>query len=371
MLECDFQERKEGYTCWILNSEITEKVLIKLLANHLPGHADEDVAAVRFTNSNLSHIPMEFFERFPNVNFLDVSLSGLPRINPFRNCENLLIINGFSNNITAIDSNVFAECRNLEMLNFRNNQISEFNSNGLENLRILNLDLNNISEITENTFRHLQNLKQLSVSYNFITEIDFSSFQLNSNLEELTLNNNMIENLIASSNPYNNLRILLLLGNEINFLDEFTFANMENLEQLDLSYNQISSLENVLWPLPNLNKVLIKDNCLSTIENGTFSNNTKLVKIDLQNNKISVIESGALDRLREINEIRLEGNDCVDENFSDLNGNIEGVLRGLNQCFPITNFDHMTCNFNEDINGYSCQIGWFEAPIFVRSVNFL
>jgi Leucine-rich repeat (LRR) protein len=169
-LECQFVENDAWYSCYISDVDVEEDIPIVISGEHLPGRNDAEVQRVVILRSTLSHVPLELFDRFPNLQNLDVSGNHLPRINRLSNCERLQWFIASYNDIEVVDADTFADCVSLIHLFLSSNIINEFHSNGLTNLLELKLNNNNISEIDTETFGYLQNLEVLWLAQNRITQ---------------------------------------------------------------------------------------------------------------------------------------------------------------------------------------------------------
>jgi Leucine-rich repeat (LRR) protein len=142
----------------------------------------------------------------------------------------------------------------------------------LEDFHVLH---SNLSHIQRNDFRHMKNLKQISISYNNIERIP-----------------------------------------------EDTFVDVLKLETLMLSHNKIKSLpSNVFRTLDNLQAIYLNNNELTEISHLLFKFNTKLIEIHLQQNDLKFVSKNITESLRNLNQISLHGNVCINKDYNEITPN--------------------------------------------------
>ncbi|KAG5668971.1 hypothetical protein PVAND_016876 [Polypedilum vanderplanki] len=148
---------------------------------------------------------------------------------------------------------------------------------------------------------------------------NFSDFvQKFPNLEEFSIQLSNLKYLERSKFLIlKNLKILVLSDNEIKKLPDNIFDDLEDLEFLSLDSNKITELnENLLKNLKNLKGFFACCNEIEVLHSNLFENNQKLQDVILFGNKIKKIQID-FEKLKEIKQIWLNYNVCIDEYFCD------------------------------------------------------
>jgi hypothetical protein len=104
---------------------------------HPRGGNDSLVRIVEFRNSQLSHIPAEFFAAFPGILTLNAASSNLRSVGVLRNCQNLLNLNINNNLLKTLPTRSISSCYSLASINVQNNQITDLEPGLLRNFRNL------------------------------------------------------------------------------------------------------------------------------------------------------------------------------------------------------------------------------------------
>lgn len=222
-----------------------------LMGPHQPGQNIMEVSLVYVdpgVASNVSTIPNQIFDIFPNMRVLDFSNVRMQNIQRLENCEVLEELHVNHNEINHIVPTAFAGCTSLEVLNLESNRLEEFEavSVGLSQtaLKKLNLRTNSISRLTADSFRGLSKLKNLNLDLNHVYHVAANTFFDQGDLEELTMN-----------------------GNQLAILNNNMFVNHENLTTLMLNYNRIEALEPfIVMHFPNVRNIGFLDNVCASFE---------------------------------------------------------------------------------------------------------
>jgi hypothetical protein len=152
VVQCVFSGRPyyNEYKCTIDGAVITdpnEEVLIARL--HLSGGTDANVRYVEFKNSQLSHIPNEFFDTFRGMYYMYAQETNLTSIGELRNCGSLQTLYVFSNKLSELPTKSISACSSLIYIHAGTNQITELEPGLLSNFRNLEKFYINHNKLTE------------------------------------------------------------------------------------------------------------------------------------------------------------------------------------------------------------------------------
>jgi Leucine-rich repeat (LRR) protein len=92
----------------------------------LTGKSDADVVFVTFLRSSLEKVPPAVIKQFPNLNFLDLSFTGITKAeeNFIEDCGKLRSLELSGNDISSINEGFLDTCKQLRNLWIDNNLIS-------------------------------------------------------------------------------------------------------------------------------------------------------------------------------------------------------------------------------------------------------
>jgi Leucine-rich repeat (LRR) protein len=130
---------------------------------------DTHVRSVEFYSSSLTHVPVELFKTFKNLQYLYVFNSKLKTVNKLSNCANLEYYHAYNNEITVLRQGSLSACRNLKQIHLYNNPIKRVEdgffhkkSSGLE-IRLHNCE---IDEIQPTFLNGIENVSYLDLLKN-------------------------------------------------------------------------------------------------------------------------------------------------------------------------------------------------------------
>lgn len=173
-------------------------------------------------------------------------------------------------------------------------------------------------------------------------QIDFQHDAFNglTSLVELHLRQSHFENTFSFVR-LPSLRYLDLSDNAMLSPNSNTFLNVRNLQTLVLHRNNLTLItQAVLIPLTSLTTIDLSNNRLTRLGNGLFNGNRQLSSINLGHNQIQAIQNNIFDKiLSEEARIYLEENNCTNNNFVVINGNLDQARIDLRTCFD--NFNHV------------------------------
>lgn len=245
---------------FIENNEVSQVNFTFIMEN------PEDVTLIRFENSEVGEIPKIIFERFVNLQVLDLKFCALKRFRKMtlEHAYNLTEIDLSYNKLKRLEPELFSVCKKL---------IS------------LNLFRNNIIEVNENAFSGLNYLEKLVLSSNEIRRLKINVFKHVPALTELDLKKNRIEDIGSALQNLTQLEILELSFNKIKQLNVDTFLNIKYLEILDLSNNRIEFIDiDVFATNLHLKAVNLANNKLSNLDLKIFSADFRI--FDIRNNNL-------------------------------------------------------------------------------------
>lgn len=230
--------------------------------------------------SNLTSMPSDTFEVFPNVRVL-VLRCDLRRLSVRDlNASKLIFLDaGYNNRLNVVEAKLFGGVPTLELIDFGFNEIERIDPNafdGIGKAQTVFLGGNKLKGIANRTFASAVNLRKLDLSLNEIATLGSEAFKGLQNLRTLLLNQNRIARLAST-----------------------IFASLKQLERLDLSVNRIASIEN--GTLDNLERLRFLDvafNRIKTIDEDFFAGTVNLMTLHLSGNQIENFTTESLDKLR-------------------------------------------------------------------------
>lgn len=216
---------------------------------------------------NASHIPLEIFETFVNLQSLELAI-GLKRLE-LKNSKRLKQLLLIENRVDRISAGVFVNATDLIEINLQKNQISEIEDtafNGLDNLTMLNLHQNKLTTLKRGLFSGALNLKNLDLSFNEIEIIEPGAFAL-PKLEEILINNNHIK----------------LLSDDL-------FIGAPNIQNLDLRKNHLETIGKALFNARRLNQLQLSDNeNLRDLDILSFAEHSRLIYLGAEGTSLRYI----------------------------------------------------------------------------------
>lgn len=130
------------------------------------------------------------------------------------------------------------------------------------------------------------------------------------------------------------LKALSLNDNKIEFITEDVFEDLHNLEALSLAHNNLRIIpQNIFQHLPNLKRISLNNNHLKKIDSSLFKNNMMLEMIALHNNKLHRIGPNLLNPLRNLKDIWLINNECINEHFPNTTSMQKLITKIKQKCY--------------------------------------
>lgn len=257
-----------------------------IMFDHLP-----NLHALNLSRNAISnkHIHPQLFQRFPQIQHIDLSHNQIMSIVYERLSESGPASKESSNNINHnLNSNqpmalapqsegLFVNMAELRELMLNHNQINDlprntFVTNGLPKLHFLHLAHNQLSVIPFQIFQSLSALRHLDLSSNRLVTFLDNFFIENEALTVLNLRNNTIDKVLANS--FYGLRHLIELDlseNHIRNIDRNAFDSLDSLQRLNLCMNNLSIIPTTLFHrLHQLKYLNLSRNKFKVLPNGVF-----------------------------------------------------------------------------------------------------
>ena len=228
----------------------------------------------------------------------------------------------------------------------------------------LDLKLKRINTLKVGDFDGLNNLKELLLYGNQLSGLPLRIFDGLTQLTGLWLQNNQLSGLPSFDN-LTQLTRLELQGNRLFYLP--SFHNLTQLEILNLSRNRFSTLpDGIFRNLTQLKWLYLDDNQFSTLPDGIFRNLTQLKWLFLDGNQFSTLPDGIFRNLTQLIFLSVDGNqlstlpDGIFDNLTKL------TWLGLNSnqfsTLPDGIFDNLTQRMALSLN--SNQLSTLPSGIF-------
>lgn len=181
-------------------------------------------------------------------------------------------------------------------------------------INFLQLSFNELSEFSPNSFTGILYLSRLILQHNKISSLMsliHSLRQINT-LNEIDLSNNKIQRLdVKFTSNFQNLTILYLRLNSIDFISDRVFENLVSLEVLQLDYNNLKQIGNLaFYNLVKLKKLILESNILENMDAQAFNSLVQLTQLILNKNNLKNVDQ-ILSPLENLEDLRLVSNKIV------------------------------------------------------------
>ncbi|XP_053690474.1 leucine-rich repeats and immunoglobulin-like domains protein 1 [Sabethes cyaneus] len=286
--------------------------------------------SVKFESSSMVQLPAAIFQRFPDVEVIDGSFSGIKTLpsGSFSSARSVREVHLAGNKISMLVNNLFDGAARINNIDLAQNDISDVEANafsGLNQLKMLNLSNNRIALLSPNVFSALTEVEVVELQNNLLSKIDDGLFTACTSLITLNVSHNALQkfelrqflrewSVDAIDVSYNrlktvgipkNLRKLVASNNQIQSVE--VFGKEPSVIFLRLSHNKLTSVDQI----PNLNKLVTLDVSYNELETFDFNSVTKfknLILLKLDGNKISTISNTLPSDVRYLKYIHLAHN---------------------------------------------------------------
>nr|XP_012233845.1 PREDICTED: protein toll-like [Linepithema humile] len=107
---------------------------------------------------------------------------------------------------------------------------------------------------------------------------------------------------------FKNVKYLVLLHTNMDYMDKDLLADLKNLTELNLSYNKLHLVTECFNHNSQLKKLYLNNNNLKVIEPGTFDQLENLIYLSLCNNHLTELQPEIFDRLKNLKYLNLCSN---------------------------------------------------------------
>ncbi|KAJ8048350.1 Leucine-rich repeat-containing protein 15 [Holothuria leucospilota] len=240
-----------------------------------------ELVSLTLSNNMLTELPDMLLRYTPKLKRLFLSknhISELPG-KLFAFTPQLTALYLSNNSIKTIPDPIFSKTPLLKDIDLFNNRISElaidiFSS--CPNLRFVDFSLNHVKKISRETFRGIKNVSTLSVSRNAIETIPMDIFSEILLSDKLDLSSNLLrtipQGLFLARNASQELTILFLQKNMIEFIPRNAFAGLYRIKHLLLYSNSIHTLSDGAFSGTSAKAIYLFGNNLTAIIGNPFAN---------------------------------------------------------------------------------------------------
>lgn len=257
-ITCDFRFAQvlqtNDYGCVLDRQEFnlsSQDAEISVAGGHASGFADEDVRVLQISFSSFNRFPALIFERFPNIEAIEISNCGSFEFNSsFIAATHLLQARIVYNFIPVLPQGAFPE--NLEYLILYHNELQDLGDApfwGLTNLWHISLADNEIRELLPNQLATLNSLRSFYINNNTIEHLDNDLFTENHVLVNAHFEDNRISS-IGEQFLDNVAESIQFLGLQGNVCVNENFG-IDNLTTLEVVREAIQGCTNPQSPQPN------------------------------------------------------------------------------------------------------------------------
>lgn len=248
----------------------------------------EDIKYMSLSRNVIRELPAGSFQKFENLQFLDLS----------------------GNSLANINADTFAGLeKSLTDLRLSQNKITGIGNMPikLDVIKFLDLSDNDIVDIPRNAFVGVSSLIKLNISNNnHLGPVPSTIFHSLTKLVSIDLSNiglkTMPLELFANSEG---LQAIHLRFNSIQEVNEGSFSNLRNISFIDLSYNNIMTIRSSAFiNLMSIKTLILKGNQLTAFKGEFFNTGTGLEVLDISDNQLSYLFPSSFrihPRLRQIN----------------------------------------------------------------------
>ncbi len=227
----------------------------------------ENLQELDLSFNSIKQLGNNLFSNLSNLKTLKIFNNKINLIEPysFKGLKNLSKLDlGINEVEISKNAPYFEHLSNLKSLCLNKNSIENLEPgvfDSLVSLEELDLSYNKIKRLPDYCFRNFSKLKNLNLNGNHLELLELDCFRGLNNLEELSLAHNLIKSLPA--NPSNHFRDLLKLKildlseNSIQSLQSETFKGLKSLIKLSLSSNHLTRIERDLFQNSELNNLQI------------------------------------------------------------------------------------------------------------------
>ena len=301
---------------------------LKVFRNLFIGISRSEIDFFSITGSNLTSIPVDFFDPFSNycpLSFLDLQTVGLKALSPyvFSNLTQLDKLALGSNSIVTIEPDFFEGMQDLRILDLEFNNIQHINPyNQTWNIKVQELQLLNnlLTEISQSAFLGLKYLTLLDLSLNKrLTFLEFTAFTGLDSIQHINLYACNIHHLLLETPSLTSLVLNNIMSWDYGWDPRESFKHLRSLIYLNLDATDLGVCD--LWlmnvslfdGMDNLTTLYLSKNTrfgsnLAGLLPGSFQKLTTLQNLNLDDCNILSLHSHLFRDLVSLHTLSLTGN---------------------------------------------------------------
>lgn len=133
--------------------------------------------------------------------------------------------------------------------------------------------------------------------------------------------------------------------------------DLTELRDLRLDHNGIAKLpQGIFNNLRNIWIISLDNNNIRNINSNAFGASLgSLIQLDITSNGIRAFDDEIVAKAQNLSNLHLIGNNCVNQNFANVQGNLGNVTAALSECFRMfTGF--LRCDYVRVRNDYICHL---------------
>lgn len=376
-------------------SRIVRVIIRQQSALFLPANLASAFAEVQFmevSESGLFFIERETFHGLENLESLNLTRNKLTTVEreTFASLNKLKLLDLSFNNIEYIDADAFVGIGDIEIIKLNDNKLGVLHAHSIDSLRLLKIfDLRNNICVNLSYPEAALSVIQTEVDQNCHTPIQFTCelknddescqaknlrvdfpksriqkvFGLSQILKvyKLTIKEETVKFLplqMAKTFPIlrsisivkssltslsrddfvglGDLKQVEIRGNNLTSIDADSFNSVPQLKYLDLSENHIQSLPpRIFQQLTAMKELFLSSNEIKVLNADIFPKQHAIQTFKIDSNEIELVEMKCLEILKQMKNIDLSGNICVDVNYVKKD---EDSLREFQTFYEIVEF---------------------------------
>ncbi|KAF4521505.1 hypothetical protein B566_EDAN001805 [Ephemera danica] len=176
------------------------------------------------------------------------------------------------------------------------------------NLKQLDLSFNGLKELTESNLNGIEDLEILRLQHNIFSNVNWQIINKLQHLQELYFQDNYIKTLEGTTD-LKELKVLNMSGNELVEIPKETCLGLPVIQTILLADNRLEGVPSCLLNLQELRELVLDGNQLTQVADSAFYTLTKLQTLGLSRLvQLEKVDGGALKGLKNLQSFRLSHN---------------------------------------------------------------